>query len=61
MAKKNERKVDKLFYEYCFGIKIPIFDLTKVSDVGLKALEDGDDDATIGEKMKTFAESLSKG
>jgi hypothetical protein len=58
--KKNEQRVDKLFSEYCSGIQIPIFDLSKVSDVGMKALAAGDDE-TIGNKMKAFAESLSKG
>jgi len=59
--KKNEQRVDKLFSEYCSGIQIPIFDLSKVSDVGMKALAAGDDDETVGNKMKAFAESLSKG
>ena len=53
--KMTETRVGKLYPKYCHGIVIPIMQVGEVMEVGVKACEEGDDDETVGQKLKTYA------
>lgn len=43
-----EARVERLFYQYCTGIQIPVLKLPALFKLGVEAAEAGKDDGAIG-------------
>lgn len=64
LTKKEQKargdRVSRVYGQTCSGIQISIWDMGKVMNVGLESIEAGDDDATLGQKIQAFVETIRK-
>jgi hypothetical protein len=60
IQKKVETRIERVYRATCTGIEISVFDISKVFAVGQKAIAEGVDDAVLGERIKTFVETIRK-
>jgi len=62
MTKKQknalDKKIEQAYYASCRGVQIDIMDISKVFDVGHKALAEGADDETLKAKIVAFVETI---
>jgi hypothetical protein len=58
--KKIDARINSAYSRNCSGIQVSIMDLGKISAVGKASILAGDDDATLGTKLRTFALSIAK-
>jgi hypothetical protein len=60
IQKKVEARIERAYRATCTGIEISVFDISKVFAVGQSAVAEGVDDAVLGERIKTFVETIRK-
>lgn len=56
----NSARINKAYGIACHGIQISIWDMSKVMDVGLKSIADGDDDDALKKKLREFVNTIAK-
>ena len=57
-AKINASRFNLIYARSCHGIQISVWDMRKVWDVGMASIAAGDDDAVLGQKLRTFVDNL---
>ena len=59
-AKKAKARVEKIYYDRCRGMQIDIMKISQVFAVGVAAVQAGDDDQAIGDKVFAFVQSIAE-
>jgi hypothetical protein len=57
-AKANASRFNLIYAKSCHGIQVSIWDMKKIWEVGMKSIEAGDDDVILGQKIRTFVDTL---
>jgi len=57
-AKVDDDRISSAYSRSCSGLPIDIMLLSKVSAVGHASIACGDDDATLGTKLRAFVETI---
>ena len=57
-AKANASRFNLIYAKSCHGIQISVWDMKKIWEVGMKSIEAGDDDDVLGQKLRTFVDTL---
>jgi len=58
--KIDDARIDKQYGLRCSGIQIDIMDISKVFREGQKAIDNGADDATLGQAIFDFVQTIRK-
>lgn len=53
-----DRRVEKIYYKHCSGLQLSIMKFRDVLRHGREAMLAGDPEEVVGEKLKTFVQSL---
>ena len=56
--KINKDRVVKAFNATCNGIQVNVMDLSRISNVGEKAIMEGVDDVVLGQRIREFVETI---
>lgn len=58
--KAREDRVARAYARACHGVQISIWDMKKISDVGMASIDAGDDESTLEAKIAAFVETIRK-
>lgn len=57
MAKADAR-IQRIYGERCSGVQISVLDIDRIFTVGREAIEAGDDDQALGDKIAALVETI---
>ena len=57
-AKHDEARVSQAYTRACSGIQIDMMAIPKVFEVGLASVATGDDDTTLGAKLRAYVDTI---
>lgn len=57
----NDKRIERLYRERCYGIEINIMDITKVFRVGREGISLHLDDQQLGDRIHTYVQSIRVG
>lgn len=58
--KANDKRIESLYHQRCYGIQIDIMDIAKVFAAGKQAIAAGVDDQDLGDAIAAFVQTIRK-
>lgn len=57
-AKHDDARVSSAYHRTCSNIEIPMMQILKISAIGRESIAAGDDDETLGQKIRAYVETI---